>query len=66
MKLVGEPDGIGALKQLVADNREYLKFLIAEAQSSTDHRAPFRGRDGTRWELVAHPDTGVLEVRSPG
>lgn len=62
MKLVGDPDGIAALKQLVADHRDYLKFLIAEAESNSDRHAPFRGADGTKWELVAHPESGDLEV----
>jgi hypothetical protein len=63
MKLVGDPDGIAALKELVGDHRDYLKFLLGEAQSSSDHHAAFRGNDGTRWELVLHLETGDLEVR---
>ena len=63
MKIVGDADGIAALKELVSDHRDYLKFLITEAQSSTDHHAPFRGRDGTRWELIARPEADALEVR---
>ena len=62
MKIVGDANGIAALKQLVADHRDYLKFLIAEAQTSTDHHAPFRGPDGTRWELIARPEADALEV----
>lgn len=62
MKLIGDPDGIAALKALVADHRDYLKFLISEAQSNTDHHAPFRGADQSRWELVLHPESGELEV----
>lgn len=63
MKLVGDPDGIAALKELVSDHRDYLKFLITEAQSNTDHHAPFRGKDGTKFELIVHPESGELEVR---
>jgi hypothetical protein len=63
MKLTGDPDGITALKELVADHRDYLKFLITEAQSNTDHHAPFKGADGTKWELVVHLENGDLEVR---
>jgi hypothetical protein len=63
MRLVGDTDGIAALKQLVAEHREYLKFLLAEAGSNTDHVAPFRSNDGTLWQLVHHPLTGELEVR---
>jgi hypothetical protein len=63
MRLVGDAEGIAALKELVAGHREYLKFLLAEAGSNTDHVAPFRGPDGTRWQLVHHPLTGEIEVR---
>jgi hypothetical protein len=63
MKLTGDPDGIAALKELVSDHRDYLKFLITEAQSNTDHHAPFRAKDGTKFELVVHPESGELEVR---
>ena len=63
MKLIGDPDGITVLKALVSDHRDYLKFLISESQSNTDHAAPFRGPDGVKWELVVHPESGELEVR---
>lgn len=63
MRLVGDTEGIEVLKQLVADHREYLKFLLAEAGSNTDHVAPFRGPDGSLWQLVHHPLTGDIEVR---
>ncbi len=62
MKLTGDPDGIAALKVLVEEHRDYLKFLIAEAQSATDHHAAFRGADHAKWELVLHPASGDLEV----
>jgi len=63
MKLVGDPNGVTALKALVGEHRDYLKFLIAEAQSNTDRAAGFRSGDGTRWQLVIHPENGDLEVR---
>jgi len=63
MKLVGDPDGVNALKQLVGEHRDYLKFLITEAQSNTDHSAKFKGADGSHWLLVVHPESGDLEVR---
>ena len=65
MKLIGDPDGIAALKDLVASNRDYLKFLIGEAQSNTDHATRFKAGDGASWELKLHPETGELEVRRP-
>ena len=63
MKLVGDPDGVTALKELVGEHRDYLKFLITEAQSNTDHSAKFKANDGTHWTLVVHPESGDLEVR---
>ena len=63
MKLVGDPDGISALKELVDAHREYMKFLIAEAQSNADHTAAFRGNDGSKWLLVMHLQNGDLEVK---
>jgi hypothetical protein len=63
MRLVGDPEGIAVLKQLVAEHREYLKFLLAEAATNSDHAASFRGPDGAPWQLVHHPVGGELEVR---
>jgi hypothetical protein len=63
MRLVGDADGIAALKELVTEHRDYLRFLIAEAQSNTDHAAGFRGKDGAKWELVARPGDENLEIR---
>lgn len=63
MKLTGDADGIAALKELVAEHRDYLKFLIAEAQSNTDHAATFKANDGAHWALVVHLESGDLEVR---
>ena len=63
MRLVGDPDGIAALKELSQNNRDYLKFLIGEAQSNTNHAAAFSGPDGSKWQLVVKPEAGELEVR---
>ncbi len=65
MHVVGDAVGVAALKALAAEHRDYLKFLINEAQSSTDHTAAFRGADETRWEVKFHPESGDLEVRKP-
>ena len=62
MRLVGDPDGIAALKAMAADKRDYMKFLIAEAGSNSDRTAPFKGKDGERWQLVVLA-SGDLEVR---
>lgn len=66
MKLVGDPDGIAALKELSQQSRDYLKFLISEAQSNTNHTADFTGPDGGKWHLVVKPGTGELEVKRAG
>ncbi len=63
MRVVGDDDGVAALKALAADNRDYLKFLITEAQSNSDHTASFRAADDTRWVVRFHPESGELEVR---
>jgi hypothetical protein len=65
VKLTGDEHGVAALKELAADNRDYLKFLLTEAQSNSDRAAPFRAKDGEKWELVVHPESGDLEVRRP-
>ena len=63
MHLVGDPDGIAALKELAQNSREFMKFLISEAQTSTHHVAPFTGPDGTKWQLVLKPGSSDLEVQ---
>jgi len=66
MQVVGDPEGVAALKAMASEHRDYLKFLLGEAQSSTTHTAPFRAPDGTRWEIVLHPtrgEKGEIEVR---
>ena len=66
MKLVGDAEGIAALKELSQHNRDYLKFLIAEAGTNTDHTASFTGPDGTKWHLVVKPGSGELHVKRAG
>ena len=66
MKLVGDATGIAALKELSQHNRDYLKFLIAEAGTNTNHAAGFTGPDGTKWILIAKPGSGELEVKRAG
>jgi hypothetical protein len=65
MRLIGDPAGIEALKALVGEHRDYMKFLIGEAQSNTNHAAVFKAADGTAWELFLHLESGDLEVRRP-
>ena len=63
MKLVGNEDGIAALKQLHVENSEYLKFLVGEAQSNTDHTAVFKAKDGKHYTLRIDVATGDLDVQ---
>ncbi len=50
MKLEGDPDGIAALKAMHEQDKEGVKFLLKDAQTSTDHSAYFR-RDGRKWAI---------------
>jgi len=63
MQLHGDAEGIAALKALVTEHRDYMKFLIGEARTSSNHAAVFTGADGRKWELRLKLDTGDLEVR---
>jgi hypothetical protein len=65
MQVVGDPEGVAALKAMASEHRDYLKFLLNEAKSATGHVASFRGADGTRWEVVVHLESGDIEVRKP-
>lgn len=65
MQVVGDPDGVAALKAMAAEHRDYLKFLLTEAKTATNHVAPFRAADGTPWEVVLHLESGDIEVRKP-
>lgn len=62
MQLLGDPTGIAALKALKESNRDYLKFLIGEANSNTVREAEFKGQDGTRWRIKVLVPSGDLEV----
>ncbi len=52
-KLSGDEQGIAALKVLARERRDYLKFLLAEAQTSVDGSATFTGADGEKYLLRA-------------
>ncbi len=63
MKLTGDPDGIAALKALHAEDKEYMKFLVGEAKSASDLKAPFKAKDGRKFVLKLDLATGDLEVQ---
>jgi hypothetical protein len=62
MKLTGDPEGIAVLKQLHQADKEYLKFLVGEAKSNTDLRAPFKSKEGKKYILKLDLASGDLEV----
>lgn len=61
-RLTGDPDGIAALKQMASSHREFLKYLITEARTNSDHSATFQSDGGTKWVLKLDMATGKLEV----
>ncbi|GAB5547305.1 MAG: hypothetical protein RLO52_33540 [Sandaracinaceae bacterium] len=62
MKLEGDEEGIAVLKAMHAKDKTYLKFLVGEAKTNTDLRAPFKGEDGRAFLLRVDPKTGNLVV----
>ena len=62
MQLIGDPDGIAVLKGMKQNNREYLKFIIGEANSNTIREAEFKGPDDTRYKIKIMVPSGDLEV----
>ena len=62
MKLVGDPDGIAALKQLNETRQESVRFFINEAKTNTDYTATFRGADEVKYKIVYDPSTDELRL----
>lgn len=62
MDLLGDADGIAALKAMHAKDKGYLKFLVAEARSNIDMTARFTAEDGKKWRLAFDPASGNLTV----
>jgi len=65
MHITGLEQGVAALKVLAEKDREYLKFLIKEAQSNTDLRTTFKAPDGTAYVLRLDVKSGDLVIESP-
>ena len=65
MRLTGLEQGVAALKSLGEKDKEYLKFLIKEAQSNTDLRTTFKGPDGTAFVLRLDVKSGDLVIEAP-
>ena len=62
MKLEGDPDGIAALKAMHQKNTGFVKALLEDARSTTDHATTFRDDQGYRYRLTLDPQTGVLTI----
>lgn len=62
MKLEGDDEGIAVLKALHAKDKDYLKFLVGEARTNTDLKAPFKAEDGTGYVLRVDLKSGNLIV----
>lgn len=62
-RLVGDTNGIDALRKLAEDNKDFLKYLITEARSNSDHATNFKAEDGARYVLRLKLQTGELEVQ---
>ncbi len=63
MKLSGDPDAIAALKQMHKANPGFMKALIDDARTTTDHTTFFRTDAGMRYRLKLDPNTGDLDVQ---
>ena len=62
-RISGDPEGIAALKQMAATHREFLKYLLTEARTNSDHTATFQSDAGDKWVLKLDLATGKLEVQ---
>ncbi len=52
MKLSGDKDGLEELKYIKDNKLFYLKFLLKEAQTNTDHKTIFKGRNLEKYILI--------------
>jgi hypothetical protein len=62
VKLEGDEAGIAVLKAMHDKDKDYLKFLVGEARTNTDLKAPFKSEDGTAYVLRVDPKSGNLIV----
>ncbi len=66
MELLGDPEGIQALKALHQKggaNKDFLRFLIEEAKTNIDQTARFTADDGRKFVLKFDGKTGNLDVQ---
>jgi hypothetical protein len=62
MKLTGDDVAIAALKEMHKKNPGFMKALIDDARTTTDHTTFFRDEGGARYKLVLDSQTGDLHV----
>lgn len=62
MKIEGNQEGIAALKAMHGKNPGFMRSLLEDAKSTTDHQTFFRDEDGNRWMLRLDPNDGTLTV----
>lgn len=62
MELVGDAEGIAALQELKLHRREYLRFLLQEAQTVFERRVDFQNQAGRTFRLSFVPHERKLVV----
>jgi len=60
VKLTGDPDAIAALKALHTNNPGYMKALLEDVKTTTDHTTTFRDQAGMKYRLTLDHNTGEL------
>ena len=64
MKLLGDNDGINALKEMKEQKPDFLKFLLNEMRTNTDYTAFFKSADGSKkFKAVYDPKTGEINIQ---
>lgn len=63
MKLTGDPTALAALKHQHKQNPGFMKALIDDARTTTDHTTFFRSEAGVRYKLKLDPNSGDLDVQ---
>ena len=64
MKLVGDEEGIAWLKAQHKENPSFIKALLEDARSTTDHATTFRDNTGHRYRLTIDQRTGEIVIAS--
>ncbi len=66
VKLTGDPEAIEVLKAQHKKTEGFLKALLEDARSTTDHTTYFRDEEGERYKLTFDPSSGGLCIeRAP-